>query len=100
MRQGKRERKSRSMLIKNRSRPSNSVYMPEYGDPPNLLHFPGKYRKTDAEPEPAGDTGSSFTAPAGAFCCEGSKQHAPAHAACTIATCNQDVCKYRYVYVF
>lgn len=47
--------------------------MPEYGDLTKLLHIPGKYRKTDAESEPAGDTVSSFTAPAGAFCCEGSK---------------------------
>lgn len=73
MRQGKRERKSRYMLIKNNSWPSNAVYMPECGEPQNLLHIPGKGRKTDAESEPAGDTVSSFTALAGAFCCEGSK---------------------------
>ena len=74
--------------------------MPECGDPQNLLHIPGKDRKIDAECEPAGDTVSSCIALAGGFCCEGSKEHAPAHAACTIATCNQEVCKYRYVYVF
>lgn len=44
------------------------MYIPEYGDPQNLLHIPGKYKKTDAESEPASDTVSSFTAPAGAFC--------------------------------